>query len=406
MGISRKASANLKVKLQVCYLAYHHSANARNVNYNGNVNHNSQNNQNGVAPVKEHVSSHEVVAAYRNCIRNKRNISGARYFSKNLLKNLASLKNDLNTNSYKVSPGYMFVVTWPKPREVWVGNFRDRVVDHLVASRIIPVITPELHPHNSACIKGRGTLFAINKVVECFRKCSGNYAKPVYFLKCDIKNYFTSIDKQVLIDLCNQLELDDFTKALIRTIVTHDCTASARFLTPHLHHKIPKHKSLINSKTGIPIGNYLSQIFSGYIYLHQLDRFITKHNYKHYVRYVDDFIILSESREDLVRLKCSIGSFLRTKLSVELSVEKSRIYRNEVMFCGRLVKPWRTYAIRRYFHSILHARNHESLVSYAGLIKHSNSYNAWRYCITNLMEFYNGRTRNQRDCTIYFRRYL
>ena len=369
----------MKVKLQVCYLAYHHSDNARNVNYNGNVNYNSQNNQNGVAPVKEHVSSHEVVAAYRNCIRNKRNISGARHFSKNLLKNLASLKNDLNTNSYKVSPGYMFVVTWPKPREVWVGNFRDRVVDHLVASRIIPVITPELHPHNSACIKGRGTLFAINKVIECFRKCSGNYAKPVYFLKCDIKNYFTSIDKQVLIDLCNQLALDDFTKALIRTVVTHNCTASARFLTPHLHHKIPKHKSLINSKTGIPIGNYLSQIFSGYIYLHQLDQFITERNYKHYVRYVDDFTVISDSKSHLISLRNDLRDFLNDKLNLKLSVEKTRIYYNKVLFCGRLIKPWRSYGIRRYINSALNTRSKQSLISYLGLLKHSNSHNIRAY---------------------------
>lgn len=379
----------------MCYLAHNwSSSSARNVDNDGNVNYNNQNNQNGVAPVKEHISSHEVVAAYRNCIRNKHDISGSGHFSKNLLRNLAALKNDLNSGQYKVRPAYMFVITWPKPREVWVGDFRDRIVDHLVASRIIPVVTPELHPHNSACIKDRGTLFAINKVIECFRKCSGNYAKPVYFLKCDIKNYFTSIDKQVLINLCNQLPIDDFTKTLIGTIVTNDCTLHARFLTPHLHHKIPRYKSLINSKTGIPVGNYLSQIFSGYIYLHCLDRFIAENGYKYYVRYVDDFVIMSETRNDLIRLKSDIDAFLRSNLFIELSAEKSYICRNEVMFCGRLIKPWRTYAIRRYFRSISRARSRQSLVSYAGLLKHSNSYNAWRHCIENILKCYNGKNHS------------
>lgn len=365
------------------YVAENSSTNAWNVNYNGNANNNNQNNNNGVVPVQEHATSRDIVRAYRNCIRNKKTISGNFTFGSSLLHNLAKLKHDLNSGSYKPSRSYMFVVTWPKPREVWVSCFRDRVVNHLIVLRIIPILEPRLHPGNAACVKGRGTLFAINKVISDFRKCSGNYAKPVYFLKLDIAGYFTSINRAILADLCMKLDVDDFVKRLIIDIVDADCTDGAVYLTPWLHDLVPRHKSLryTDKALGLSIGNLMSQILSGYIYLHQLDIFIKQNDIKYYTRYVDDIVIIDNSRKNLERALEMITSFLRTKLMLDIAKEKTSISLNVVKFCGRIIKPWRTYCIRRYYQSIINAPSTQSLISYKGLLKHSNSYNAWRYCI-------------------------
>lgn len=368
--------------MMVCYMAKYvaenSSNNAWNVNYNGNAN-----NNNGVVPVQEHVTSRDIVRAYRNCIRNKKTISGNFTFGSSLLRNLAKLKHDLNSGSCKPSRSYMFVVTWPKPREVWVSCFRDRVVNHLIALRIIPILEPKLHPGNAACVKGRGTLFAINKVISDFRKCSGNYAKPVYFLKLDIAGCFTSINRAILADLCMKLDIDDFVKRLIVDIVNVDCTDGAVYLTPWLHDLIPKHKSLryTDKALGLPIGNLMSQILSGYIYLHQLDLFIKQNGIKYYTRYVDDIVIISDDRKNLERAPEMIASFLQSKLRLDIAKEKTSISCNIVKFCGRIIKPWRTYCIRRYYQSIINAPSVQSLISYKGLLKHSNSYNAWCYCI-------------------------
>jgi len=76
---------------------------------------------------------------------------------------------------------------------------------------------------------------------------------------------------------------------------------------------------------GMPLGNLTSQFFAN-VYLHELDYF-AKHTLKvrYYVRYVDDFVILHKSKEQLVIWKKAIERFLRDNLKLELHPQKSRI---------------------------------------------------------------------------------
>lgn len=76
---------------------------------------------------------------------------------------------------------------------------------------------------------------------------------------------------------------------------------------------------------GMPLGNLTSQFFAN-IYLNELDYFV-KHELKakHYVRYVDDFTILSNSKQELQKWKEEINRFLKQKLLIKLHPEKSRI---------------------------------------------------------------------------------
>ena len=75
----------------------------------------------------------------------------------------------------------------------------------------------------------------------------------------------------------------------------------------------------------MPLGNLTSQFFAN-IYLNELDYFV-KHQLKakYYIRYVDDFIILSKSKEQLEKWKKEINEFLNTKLKIELHQDKSKI---------------------------------------------------------------------------------
>lgn len=76
---------------------------------------------------------------------------------------------------------------------------------------------------------------------------------------------------------------------------------------------------------GMPLGNFTSQFFAN-VYLNELDQFV-KHSLKarHYLRYVDDFVILHESRKQLEQWKQEIEQFLSSKLRLELHQDKSRI---------------------------------------------------------------------------------
>ena len=75
----------------------------------------------------------------------------------------------------------------------------------------------------------------------------------------------------------------------------------------------------------MPLGNLTSQFFAN-IYLNELDYFV-KHELKanYYIRYVDDFVILHNSREQLKIWKEEIDKFLREKLKLELHPQKSKI---------------------------------------------------------------------------------
>jgi len=76
---------------------------------------------------------------------------------------------------------------------------------------------------------------------------------------------------------------------------------------------------------GMPLGNLTSQFFAN-VYLNELDQFV-KHKLKakYYIRYVDDFVILHNSKRQLKIWKHEINRFLGDRLKLKLHPDKSRI---------------------------------------------------------------------------------
>jgi len=104
----------------------------------------------------------------------------------------------------------------------------------------------------------------------------------------------------------------------------------------------------------MPLGNLTSQFFAN-IYLNELDYFVKhKLRVKYYIRYVDDFVILHESKEQLEIWREEINSFLKEKLKLELHNQKSKIISlsNGVDFVG----------FRNFYHfRLLRKRNIRSI---------------------------------------------
>ncbi len=75
----------------------------------------------------------------------------------------------------------------------------------------------------------------------------------------------------------------------------------------------------------MPLGNLTSQFFAN-VYLNEMDQFV-KHKLKakYYIRYVDDFVILHNSKEQLEKWKEQINNFIKEKLKLELHQQKSHI---------------------------------------------------------------------------------
>ena len=152
---------------------------------------------------------------------------------------------------------------------------------------------------------------------------SNNQVKG-YCIKADIKHYFEEVDHEILLSIIKRKIKDEKVIWLMKRIIERDgddLISSSRFA--------PQRK-------GMPLGNLTSQFFAN-IYLNELDYFV-KHNLKakFYIRYVDDFVLLHNSKTQLEGWKEEIDIFLRKELKLELHKDKSKIISlsNGVDFVG------------------------------------------------------------------------
>ena len=138
--------------------------------------------------------------------------------------------------------------------------------------------------------------------------------------------------------------LDKSTKDLLKTIIFYDPTLNYCIKgDKKLLNKIPCHKSLFYAPKGkgLPIGNLTSQFFAN-VYLNEVDQYIKRTlKVKNYIRYVDDMLLLSNNKKELLKLREDINNFLINKLKLELCDSKDKLgeVRNGINFLGYIVSP-------------------------------------------------------------------
>lgn len=293
----------------------------------------------------------DLVQAYYDCRRNKRNSASARLFEKDMEINLLELHDDLIAGTYRPGRSICFVVTRPKAREVWAAAFRDRVVHHLLYNHVAPRFYASFIADSCACIPGRGTLYAAKRLESKIRSASENWSKPIFYLKCDLANFFVAIDKAVLRKQLAARITEPWWLALATQILMHDPREDYETRSPaHLFNRVPQHKRLVAQPAhlGLPIGNLSSQFFAN-VYLDALDQF-AKHRLgaKHYIRYVDDFVFLHESPQQLNRWLTEVEAFL-PRLGAKLNPTKTILQPVDrgVDFVGHVIKPWRRSTRKR-----------------------------------------------------------
>lgn len=294
----------------------------------------------------------ELVQAYFDCRKNKRNTASALEFEQALERNLTKLYDELKSGNYVPGKSICFVITRPKYREVWAADFRDRIVHHLFYNKISPRFYATFIADSCACIPERGTLYAAKRLESKIRSTTENWQKPCFYLKCDLANFFVAIDKNILHTQLAAKIPEPWWLQLADLILFHDPRLNFEFRgCIDTANKVPAHKRLINhpSHLGLPIGNLSSQFFAN-IYLNALDQFV-KHKIgaKHYIRYVDDFVILHESPQWLNDALSQINAFLPAKLNAKLNPTKTILQPVDrgVDFVGQVIKPWHRYTRKR-----------------------------------------------------------
>lgn len=234
-------------------------------------------------------------------------------FEKNLKDNLLQLRTGLLLHSYKPEPLKTFILRDPKTRKISKSEFKDGVVHHALCNIIQPILEKRFIHDSYANQIGKGTLAAIKRFEIFKRKVSRNHTKikdakniKGFVLKGDVKQFFDSVNHDILIKIIERTIKDYRVIWLIRVILSN-------------------HKGKLKD-IGMPLGNLTSQFFAN-VYLNELDYFV-KHKLRahYYIRYVDDFVILHQSREVLEEYKQEIDDYLDWKLFLRLHPEKSKIF--------------------------------------------------------------------------------
>lgn len=333
------------------------------------------------------LSVSEVFQAYYDCRKAKRNTWNALEFEQNLERNLMDLYYELVSGEYKPGRSIMFVITKPKAREVWAANFRDRVVHHILYNRYSDHFYKRFIYDSYACIPEKGTLRAANRLQHFIRSASKNHTQSIWFLKADVANFFVSINKTVLDQLLARHITDPWWMKLTRIILHKDPKENV-FIKSNktLLAKVPTHKSLLNAPDGfgLPIGNLSSQFFAN-VYLDELDQY-AKHTLKlkHYVRYVDDIVVLDSDGSRLNAVYEKLSAFAENMLGVSFHPRKKEINRMEVgvNFVGYIIRPWCKY-VRRSTINNMYKRTElhldfeplrATVNSYFGMLRHANAY--------------------------------
>jgi RNA-directed DNA polymerase len=294
----------------------------------------------------------DLVEAYFDCRRTKRNTLSALAFEVQLERNLCALHDELRDGSYAPSPSICFVVTRPKPREVWAAAFRDRIVHHLLYRHVAPAFYAAFIADTCACIPGRGTLYAAVRLEAKVRSITQNWTQPAWYLKCDLANFFVGIDKTVLQRQLAARIREPWWQSLAELILFHDPRPTVILQsTLRVLARVPDHKRLANQDPmhGLPIGNLSSQFFAN-VYLDALDQYV-KHQLRarHYIRYVDDFVLLHASPTWLSTAHDAIAAFLPREFGAQLNPSKTILQPVErgIDFVGQVIKPWRRSIRRR-----------------------------------------------------------
>ncbi len=240
-----------------------------------------------------------LLTAAHKAMRGKKHKPTVARFYFSLENELIALEEELMSGTYRPLPYTTFEIYEPKKRCICAADIRDRVVHHAICNIIEPILDRTLIHDTYACRKGKGTHAAVMRARTFSRRFP-------YFLKCDIRKYFETMDHEVLKNLLCRKFKDKRLLDLLFLIIDYP---------------IPEG---MPSK-GVPIGNLTSQLFANF-YIGELDHFLKdRMRIKGYLRYMDDFLVFSSDKRELWKYLSDIRGFLWEKLILEIKDEASYI---------------------------------------------------------------------------------
>lgn len=149
--------------------------------------------------------------AHKKCRRSKQHKGEVIRFETNISENIYKLQKELVAKRYKFGKYKEFLIYEPKERLIQAPPYRDRIVLRCFCDNVlIPKIEKKLINDNVACRKGKGTKYGIDRLKYFLQKeFFKNNDNKVYYLKCDIRKYFPSINHEILINRLKKIDFFD-----------------------------------------------------------------------------------------------------------------------------------------------------------------------------------------------------
>lgn len=237
--------------------------------------------------------------------------SVAKFFL-NGVSEIRKLSTELQRGTYQERPHRFFTVTSPKERRIMSISFRDRVYQRSLNDN---AIYPEMIRHfihdNGACQRGKGTDFARNRMRCHLQRYWRKHGLEGWILKMDVKGYYPNMRHQVAKD----------------TFRKH--------LPENVYRRAEKILDSFPGEVGFFPGSQIIQI-AGISVLDGVDHYVKERlQMKHYIRYMDDMIILDPDRKHMEEIREIVAGKLG-EIGFTLHQEKTRIIplRDGVMFLG------------------------------------------------------------------------
>ncbi len=307
------------------------------------------------------ISVENLLEGWNEFVKGKKKRKDVQMFQLHHMDRILDLHLDLKNRTYKHKGYEAFTISDPKPRNIHKASVRDRVLHRAIYRKLYPFFDKTFISDSFSCRNGKGTHKALGRFTYFYRKFSKNNTRKCRILKCDIRKFFASTDHDILFKILEKYIPDKDILGLLREIV-------GSFSSTEL-------------SKGLPLGNLTSQLLVN-IYMNEFDQFV-KHKIKakYYIRYADDFVILSGDNRRLESILIKIKKFLLDELKLSLHPNKVSIktISSGVDYLGWVHFPHhrvlRTVTKKRMLRNIkLKEGKIETIQSYLGMLKHGNGY--------------------------------
>lgn len=269
--------------------------------------------------------------AYRAARQGKRGTAPVADFEREQERELLQLQAELLGEAYTPGPYHSFYIHEPKRRLISAAPFRDRVAHHALCNVIEPIWERRFIFDSYANRVGKGTHRALDRCQQFARRYR-------YVLQCDLRQFFPSIDHQILRATLARRIHDDAVLCLCDRILL----SGAGVLSEEYDMVwFPGDDLLaVGRPRGLPIGNLTSQFWAN-VYLDAFDHFVKRElKCPGYLRYVDDFLLFGDDRAELRHWRAAVDDRL-AGLRLAVHVTRAQVYptRIGVPFLGFRVYP-------------------------------------------------------------------